>query len=483
MNQFIKNLIPLLFLILVYIILFLDQDNNPYNKILKLDLKKSKNTFQANDLDDIMPVPIMHYKLDKKVSYPGLLMTEYSGYYKGRRGDNYETIKKWFDSTKPSKKKIVSSISFSETRREYFSQKYSGIFKPSKGGTYKFTLASDDASFLVIDDNIIIDNGNPHARTVENGTLEVSQGGEYEFEIYFGEQAGKEVLEFTYKKPDETGVSNLLEEFYCNILTDNVNEPNGRNGLINEPIFELINANTYKNNPIRAIKFNGGNDDYIEIPPKSTNLEEDILSAIDWDGFSFAGWIYWEFNNNVPVSWSRIFDFGENTDLNNLILANKGNTRNLHFTIRNGKWSSGNRDNIDVKNYLEEGKWIHVAVTFSNKTSKVKIYKNSKVVAEKDMKQSNGEPLKIEYRNRQKAYIGKSNWGHDPNFKGQMSNLYFFNQELSTSHIESLYEGTYNTTPNNDLKSNKTENTTTVKSKSIDDIQINPNWLRFFEIK
>ena len=43
MNQFIKNLIPLLFLIVVYIILFLDQDNNPYNKILKLDLKKSKN--------------------------------------------------------------------------------------------------------------------------------------------------------------------------------------------------------------------------------------------------------------------------------------------------------------------------------------------------------------------------------------------------------------------------------------------------------
>lgn len=51
MNQFIKNLIPLLFLIVVYIILFLDQDNNPYNKILKLDLKKSKNTFKANDLE------------------------------------------------------------------------------------------------------------------------------------------------------------------------------------------------------------------------------------------------------------------------------------------------------------------------------------------------------------------------------------------------------------------------------------------------
>ena len=212
-------------------------------------------------------------------------------------------------------------------------------------------------------------------------------------------------------------------------------------------------------------------------------MEGDILSAIDWDGFSFAGWIYWEFNNNVPVSWSRIFDFGAGTDLNNLVLANKGNTRNLHFTIRNGKWGDGNRDNIDVANYLEEGKWIHVAVTFSNKTSKVKIYKNGKVVAEKDMKKSNGEPFKIEYKNRQKAYIGKSNWGHDPNFKGQMSNLYFFNQELSISHIQSLYKGTYNTTPNNDLKSNKTENTTTVKSKSIDDIQINPNWLRFFEIK
>jgi hypothetical protein len=333
MNQFIKNLIPLLFLILVYIILFLDQDNNPYNKILKLDLKKSKNTFQANDLDDIMPMPIMHYKLD------------------------------------------------------------------------------DD----VLDTN---------------------------------------------------------------------RDSNKRDGTMGQPIFESIidKHDIYENKPEYAIKFNGGDDDYIEIPPNSNNLEEDILSAQNWDGFSFAGWIFWEFNNKVPVSWSRIFDFGENTDLNNLLLANRGNTRNLHFQFRNGKWSSGNKDTIDVKNYLEEGKWIHVAVTFSNKTSKAKIYKNGKVVAEKDMKKSNGEPLKIEYRNRQKAYIGKSNWGHDPKFKGQMSNLYFFNQELSSNHIESLFKGTYNDNPIKEKKQNEPVSEKT-KKNLIDDIQINPNWLRFFEIK
>lgn len=48
MNKFIRDIIPLLFLMLVYIILFLDQKNNPYNRILKLDLNKSKNTFSSN---------------------------------------------------------------------------------------------------------------------------------------------------------------------------------------------------------------------------------------------------------------------------------------------------------------------------------------------------------------------------------------------------------------------------------------------------
>tara|TARA_Y100000389_G_C17192686_1_gene379657 strand:- start:288 stop:596 length:309 start_codon:yes stop_codon:yes gene_type:complete len=48
MNKFIRDIIPLLFLMLVYIILFLDQKNNPYNRILKLDLNKSKNSFSSN---------------------------------------------------------------------------------------------------------------------------------------------------------------------------------------------------------------------------------------------------------------------------------------------------------------------------------------------------------------------------------------------------------------------------------------------------
>ena len=49
MNKFIRDIIPLLFLMLIYIILFLDQKNNPYNRILKLDLNKSKNTFSSNN--------------------------------------------------------------------------------------------------------------------------------------------------------------------------------------------------------------------------------------------------------------------------------------------------------------------------------------------------------------------------------------------------------------------------------------------------
>ena len=65
MNQFIRNLIPILFLILVYIILFLDQENNPYNKILKLELNNnSKNSFQQTSYTTLKP--IAHYKLNNQ---------------------------------------------------------------------------------------------------------------------------------------------------------------------------------------------------------------------------------------------------------------------------------------------------------------------------------------------------------------------------------------------------------------------------------
>ena len=173
--------------------------------------------------------------------------------------------------------------------------------------------------------------------------------------------------------------------------------------------------------------------------------------------------------------------------MNNIILCNYSNTTHLIFYIRNGKWNEGNRDFIQVDNYLEEGKWIHVAVTFNNTTGKAKIFKNGESVKEKDMlnkSSSEAQPLKIEpNKNRQKAYIGKSNWSHDPNFKGAMSNLYFFDKELSANHIMSLFNGIND--DGNDISGNNEVDETPeeIKQKSIDDIQINPNWIRFFKVK
>lgn len=354
MNQFIKQLIPILFLIMVYIILFLDQNNNPYNKILKLDLESSKNTFRA---DDLMPLPILKYKLDKRIFI-----------------NNNEYV-------------LDSSI-------------------------------SKDSQF----------------------------------------------------------------------------QQNRRHGKITNPTFvNIIGAQNYKNRPDKALKFNGEVNDYIDISLNPPNKETDLLSTKNWKGFSFAGWIVWKFNSdNTPPHWSRIFDFGETSNKNNILLANRSKTKHLNFQFRNGGWDDGG-DDIQVDNYIEDGKWIHVAVTFNNDNSRARIYKNGEFIKEKTMTKSDGTPLKLEFNNRQRSYIGKSNWpANDPNFKGQMSNLYFFDQELLKDHVKNLFNGDYNNDYQSDTSIFDVENNSNnsnnlidqdIKETPLDEIEISQKWIRFFKIK
>ena len=362
---------------------------------------------------------------------PGLRMEEFPGYYGGKVGENPLSLS-WFNDKTPSSDKtvVVSTINYSKTERNDFTQIYSGIFKPTESGVYTFKLTSDDASYLLINDEIVVDNGDLHGNRTKNGNHTVVANKEYKFEIYFGERGGRETLILKYNKPNQTqDITDLSEEFFnaekiglimhlpLNGSLDDIsgNEINGA-FIGGSPTY----VEDYKGSQNGALSFDGSNN-YI-------NLSTYASALADFShGFSFSGWVKWD----ATLKYSRIFDFGEGTSNNNILLCNKGTTKNLAFYV----FKDNVRDYIEITNYITIGEWTHVGVTFNNTTKKVKIFKNGSLVP------NNKDTLKYSIPNvpRTSSYIGKSNWDHDSYFKGQMSDFCIYKKELTESEVEKLY--------------------------------------------
>jgi len=70
-----------------------------------------------------------------------------------------------------------------------FGADITGVLNVAVGGTYTFTLDSDDGSLLFIDGNLIVDNGDPHGEQSVSGDATLSAGFHC-FEVQFFECCG-----------------------------------------------------------------------------------------------------------------------------------------------------------------------------------------------------------------------------------------------------------------------------------------------------
>jgi hypothetical protein len=61
-------------------------------------------------------------------------------------------------------------------RNEWFSLRYSGVFKVPRGGEYEFRLKSDDGSLLYIDGELVIDHDGVHDAISKRGEVELEAG-------------------------------------------------------------------------------------------------------------------------------------------------------------------------------------------------------------------------------------------------------------------------------------------------------------------
>ncbi|MFN6531150.1 LamG-like jellyroll fold domain-containing protein [Nostoc sp. ChiSLP03a] len=157
------------------------------------------------------------------------------------------------------------------------------------------------------------------------------------------------------------------------------------------------------------LKFNGQNDHI-------------ILSKMDVDysqGFTIEAWVYY----NSFKFWSRIIDFGNGVDKDNIVFANDSNTNTLILQIK-----KITVERIRANNVLETGKWMHLAATVDS-FGNGKLYKNGLEV-------QSGKIQLPGNLNRSLNYIGRSNWTQDGYFDGRMAEVRLWNRARSVEELQ-----------------------------------------------
>ncbi len=92
---------------------------------------------------------------------------------------------------------------------DYFAAKYEGQIIVEEGGTYTFSMASDDGSMMFIDGVPVLDNDGLHGTTTRTVTLDLESGA-HDIEIRYFENGGSQTLQLAWSGPDTGGATEVI---------------------------------------------------------------------------------------------------------------------------------------------------------------------------------------------------------------------------------------------------------------------------------
>ena len=85
-------------------------------------------------------------------------------------------------------------------REENFGVVYDGHLRVPRDGVYRFTLASDDGSRLIIDRNTVVNNDGVHGTTEQHGDIAL-KAGDHPFTLLFFQGVGGKDLGVRFEGP------------------------------------------------------------------------------------------------------------------------------------------------------------------------------------------------------------------------------------------------------------------------------------------
>ncbi len=169
-----------------------------------------------------------------------------------------------------------------------------------------------------------------------------------------------------------------------------------------------------------AVDFDG-TDEYFTLPS--------IYSDFTTKGVTVCSWSYHDAN----ASYSRIIDWGNGTNTDNLVLSTNGTTSTAEWSLRNG----GTNTLLQAATHFVTGGWVHTCATWDASTN-MYVYKNGTQTASKT--DAAAGALSRVYRTTN--YIGESNWAADAFFDGRMDELQVSTVPRSASWAKLAYENT-----------------------------------------
>ncbi|MDG4798030.1 beta-L-arabinofuranosidase domain-containing protein [Micromonospora sp. WMMD1082] len=155
-------------------------------------------------------------------------------------------------------------------------------------------------------------------------------------------------------------------------------------------------------------------------------LPQEAISQLT--DFTIATWV----NLAAAQSWSRLFDFGQNTTINMFLTARAGVTGNVpRFAITVG--GSGAEQRIDGASALPTNQWVHLAVTLAQNTGT--LYVNGQQVG----RNPNMTLSPADLGNPGNRWIGRSQYG-DPYLDATVDEFHIFDRALGEPEVRSLLD-------------------------------------------
>jgi len=175
-----------------------------------------------------------------------------------------------------------------------------------------------------------------------------------------------------------------------------------------------------------ALQLNGDSAaQYVNLPQET---------AAQLADFTIATWV----KLGSTQTWTRIFDFGQNTTVNMFLTPRAGVTGTPpRFAITVG--GAGAEQRITGSSALPTGQWIHLAVTLAGSTGT--LYVNGQVAGTNSSMTLNPSNL----GNPGNVWIGRSQYS-DPFLNAAIDEFHVFNRALSAAEIQSLMDSPAGTT-------------------------------------
>lgn len=86
---------------------------------------------------------------------------------------------------------------------DHFSVRWTGYFSPKKNGDYKFYVSGDDGARLYIDDQLVINDWQPHSETLDTYSKYFEAGKQYKIRLEYFESVGSATIGFGVTRAEE----------------------------------------------------------------------------------------------------------------------------------------------------------------------------------------------------------------------------------------------------------------------------------------